>query len=180
VLLHGARFSSATWRDIGTLETLAAAGYRAYAVDLPGFGLSEASETAPAEWLRRLFSAIPVARPVIVSPSMSGRFSLPLVTQEPDSVRGFVAVAPVGIARYRNQLQRITCPVLAVWGERDTTVPVQHAQLLVDSVKHGRVVIVPNGSHAPYMSAPELFHRELLQFLTELPGDAVPTIPAGG
>jgi pimeloyl-ACP methyl ester carboxylesterase len=115
-----------------------------------------------------LLDRLDLKRPVVVSPSLSGWFALALVTGEPERVAGFVAIAPVGIRRYKSRLGRITVPVLAVWGEHDEVIPQEQADRLVNAVQQGRKVVIPGGGHAPYLSDPAAFQQELLRFLVDL------------
>lgn len=84
LLLHGIRFSSETWQNLGTLHRLAQAGYRAVAIDLPGLGRSKEAkapapigELVPSSFLAAVVDALDLGPPVVISPSLSGMYSCP-------------------------------------------------------------------------------------------------------
>lgn len=172
LLLHGAAFDSGTWEKLGTLAVLAKAGFRAVAVDLPGFGASKGARIAPDPFLEKLLPALGIDRPVIVSPSMSGRFSFPYLLAHPEGVAGFVGVAPVGAAQYAGRLHGSPVPALVVWGERDSVFPVSLARPLADAFQDGRVLVLPGARHPAYLDQPDLFHRELVAFARRVSGRA--------
>ena len=166
LLLHGASFSAQTWQDLGTLSLLAEQGYRAVAVDLPGFGQSEPGKPdQPEVFLAEIMEQLTLDRPVLVSPSMSGGYSLPLVARHPEKLRGFVAVAPVSVARYEPELAGNQLPTLALWGSDDRIVPLEQAERLVRAMPNARLVVLENAGHACYLQATAEFHRHLTQFV---------------
>lgn len=64
LLLHGARYTSSTWVDLGTLTALANAGYRAVAVDLPAHGSSgdRVDHETDADWTLALIEGLGMKR----------------------------------------------------------------------------------------------------------------------
>lgn len=82
LLLHGQAFTSKTWQDtLPTIQTLATLGNRVLAIDLPGYGnTAKAAGSNPEEFLAQVISTLsPNRKPIVVSPSMSGAYSLPLL-----------------------------------------------------------------------------------------------------
>lgn len=165
LLLHGQMFTAATWQELGTLDRLAAAGAHPIAVDLPGYGDSQPSQLAPAEFLRRLLDALGVDRAVVVSPSMSGRFSLPLVVESPERVAGFVPVAPAGLDAWLERLSDVHVPALVCWGSDDHVFAVAGARRLADALPGAELAIFEGADHACYLDAPEAFHQRLVAFV---------------
>lgn len=165
LLLHGARFSSETWRELGTLDLLARQGYRVWALDLPGYGGSEASTLPEHELLASLVPLISERPMVVVSPSMSGRYSLPFVANRPSWVAGWVPVAPAAIDRYLDEIEGSRVPTLILWGSEDQILPVKQSNRLTKALPASRRVILEGASHPCYLDRPIDFHRELLQFL---------------
>ena len=154
--------------ELNELAALTAAGHHVIAVDLPGYGNSESSGVPRDEYLHQAFGQLwPGNRFVIVSPSMSGEFSLPFVARHPDRVAGYVPVAPVGIDNHRAALERVDVPTLVVWGENDQVIPVSQASVLAEALD-GETLILAGASHPCYLDRPDEFHRALLDFIRGL------------
>ncbi len=167
LFLHGASFCAQTWQDIGSLQVVPEKGYRGVALDLPGYGESEISSGSREEFLLEFIETLKLNLPIVISPSMSGSYSLPFVVNHSQKLRGFVPVAPVGISRYGEQLRGIELPTLAIWGSNDRIVPVAQADFLVEIMPNAKKLVLENAGHACYMRATADFHKHLLDFIKE-------------
>lgn len=168
LLLHGARFSSETWKSIDTLNVLASAGFHVIALDLPGYGRSEVSPLEPEVFLAEAMTALGIESAAVVSPSMSGQYSFPLVIRAPEKVAGFIPVAPAGSDRYLRLLKKVKVKTLIVWGEKDEIIPMEKSDALAAVLEDSKRVILKGAGHPCYLDSPEEFHRELLSFLKSL------------
>ncbi|XP_028302880.1 protein ABHD14A [Gouania willdenowi] len=173
VLLHGQAYTSKTWEELGTMALLAANGYQALAMDLPGYGKSPDSETlktdqSRVDLLSRFMESLGVRAAVLLSPSMSGHYSIPFLINSSTQLRGFVPIAPVGTRTLsQQQYQSIQTPTLIVYGALDTNLGAQSHKNLIQ-LPHHSVLKIEGARHACYMEKPREFHQGLIEFLSKL------------
>lgn len=201
VLLHGKSFSSKTWLDLNTVSTFTAAGYRTIALDLPGFGNSDklpsSVQMEKPKFLTHIMQKLQISRPVIVSPSYSGFYALPLLVENWKMFAGFIPVAPVGqgvLESYRSchgesknktgqrfnllpdyfkcQLDENNLPDLSCIG---TPTLVIHGEFdrskssaLLSLLPNARSFEIPEGKHPCYLQNPRLFHTVIYNFLLKI------------
>lgn len=174
VFLHGKAFNSHIWEQLGTLQLLSKRGYRAVAIDLPGFGNSAPSkesstESGRAELLKQVLRDLEVQNAVLVSPSLSGSYALPFLMRTHHQLRGFVPIAPTSTRNYtQEQFWAVKTPTLILYGELDHTLARESLRQLHHLPNHS-VVKLHNAGHACYLHNPQAFHLALLAFLDHLP-----------
>lgn len=166
VLLHGGRFSAQTWVELDTIEVLAQAGHHVIAIDLPGYGKSEGPQpTDRGAFLAAALQQLELTPCALLSPSMSGSYSIPLLLEHPELVSLYLPVAPVGIGPNLEALAQIQVPTLALWGENDQVVPLALGQKLVAAMPQAELRVFAGAPHPCYLQATEEFHRAILEFL---------------
>ncbi|KAM4652345.1 putative protein-lysine deacylase ABHD14B isoform 1-T3 [Discoglossus pictus] len=175
LLLHGIRFSSLEWQNLQTLNKLAAAGHRAVAIDLPGLGRSADAvapsplgQPAPATFLQEVLQALNMAPAVVISPSLSGMYSLPLVLQSSQNVTAYVPIAPICTDKFSaHDYSQVQIPTLIVYGDRDEQLGEVSLKNLQNLPNH-RVFCMKGAGHACYLDDPDTWHQGLLEFLSTL------------
>ena len=69
------------------------------------------------------------------------------------------------------ELPKISCPTLIVWGAHDTLVPVRDAKRMEDLIPDARRVVFERTGHVAMLERPERFNRLLRDLLAEEPRD---------
>lgn len=168
VLLHGAAFQSKTWLNLNTINILAAMGHRVIAIDLPGFGLSRGRSTGDrADYLKAVITSFKVDKPILVSPSMSGSFSIPLIVKYPQELGGYVPVAPVGTGDIVATASQIKVPTLIIYGEKD--IGLGHVSRdHLSKIPTSQYFELHDAKHPAYLDQPRIFHTLLYNFIKQV------------
>jgi len=172
LLLHGAAFTSQTWVDkVPTILTLAAMGHDVIAVDLPGYGKSRSGRVSDnGEFLAELIQTLTKNKVVIVTPSMSGGFIVPMLGNEEnrDLLQGWVPVAPVSTGSGASFFSEVQVPTMIVYGENDRGLGLSSKKNLLKLPNHTEPQVLPGASHPAYLDQPDLWHKLLYNFINKL------------
>ncbi|NWX97990.1 ABHEA protein, partial [Nothoprocta ornata] len=127
-----------------------------------------ATERGRVALLDRVLRELALRRPVLVSPSMSGRFAVPFLLARGARLAGFVPIAPAGTAEHPAQRYRqLQTPTLIVYGDGDAGLGPRALRRLRLLPRH-RVAVLRGAGHACYVQRPRDFHGALLAFLRQL------------
>ncbi|XP_071452645.1 putative protein-lysine deacylase ABHD14B [Hetaerina americana] len=167
LLLHGQRFSSKTWEDLGTMHIMGALGHRMVAVDLPGFGETKTSYSGNrSSFLFELCSALGLLTPLIVSPSMSGAYSIPFLASHADKFSGYLPVAPIATEKVsKAALETVQVPTLILFGSNDNVEHAKKSKENLQIIPKSQLVVFEGAGHACYLDEPVKFHTVLYNFL---------------
>lgn len=172
LFLHSGRFTSQNWANSGTLDLVADQGYRAVAIDLPGKGSSDGpiDRALFQEFIAALIKSLNLNKLVIVSPSSSGRYTLPYLFQDGKSSHeravGFVPIAPGGTQDFRDQYPQSKIQTLIVYGTQDPEGPTTLEDLKL--LPNSEILPIEGAGHPCYLEQPEVFHEALIAFLKKI------------
>ena len=158
------------WQRIGVTDLLIEKHVPFLALDMP-YGLKsncqpktrnpEANVQVLAEAVRSVFGS---ATPVLVGASLGGYIALRYAAKF--QVKGLLLIAPAN-AFGDDLVQsygKFRFPVRIIWGSQDNIVSGEEMRYLADKVPNAKLLVYKDALHPAYLSQPELFKRDLLEF----------------
>ncbi|KAK8746652.1 hypothetical protein OTU49_017123 [Cherax quadricarinatus] len=105
---------------------------------------------------------------VVVSPSFSGVYSLPLLALQSHELDGFVPIAVDATDEIPVQfLQNLMVPTLIISGEKDQGLGHTSRDDLLN-IPSSQHVEIPGAKHPAYLDDPILFHTLLYNFINQV------------
>lgn len=172
VLLHGFSFHAGTWTEIGLFDDLSL-HYSVYAFDMPYGPKSESDKFDAsdrdeyAEFLLRIFETLTITKPFLIGASISGEVALRYLAMG-NPAKACVVAGPANVKSLGSSLEKITVPLLALWGENDTISPPNNGRIIADSVEKSEVYILKGAGHACYLDKPEEFKAIVREFIQDI------------
>ncbi|MBC7224220.1 MAG: alpha/beta fold hydrolase [Anaerolineae bacterium] len=186
ILMHGLHPAN-DWRVWEhNLAAIAEAGYRAYALDLIGYGASDHPPDRPeaprqAQAVLDLMRQEELEQAIFGGVSWGGGIALFLALHAPERVAGLILV-DAAAGRFRDEeLARVGRPTLVAWGEDDRVIPVAEGHRLARAIPGARLEVIPDvtkvpgapdwAGHHPMRFRPDAFNPVLQDFLKRLGGE---------
>lgn len=155
----------------------AAVFWQEYRRAQPLVELARRSDAIVARWLTQITDAV-ATRPRLRSWALAtGGFRYPHLIEKQlahETVRsarrtgGYLpALEAMADFPLEEELPKISCPALIVWGAQDTLVPVKDAKRLEDLIPDSRRVVFERTGHVAMLERPERFNALLREFLDE-------------
>ncbi len=170
IFLHGFSYTADVWQRIGVTDLLIEKHVPFLALDMP-YGLKsncqpktrnpETNVQVLAEAVQSVFGS---AVPVLVGASLGGSIALRYAAKFP--VKGLLLVSPANALNddLVQSYAKFRFPVRIIWGSQDNAVSGEEMRTLADKVPNAKLLVYQDASHSAYLSQPELFKRDLLEF----------------
>jgi len=170
IFLPGLSYTADIWKRIGVTDLLIEKLIPFLALDMP-YGLKsncepktrnpETNVQVVSEAVQSVFGSVV---PILVGASLGGYIALMYASKFP--VKGLLLIAPAHALMddLVESYGKFRFPVRIIWGTRDNIISGEEMRTLADKMPNAKLLVYKDASHSAYLSQPDLFKRDLLEF----------------
>jgi len=170
IFLPGSSYTADIWKRIGVTDLLIEKHIPFLALDMP-YGLKsncqpktrnpETNIQVVTEAVQSVFGSVV---PVLVGASLGGYIALMYASKFP--VKGLLLIAPAHALMddLVESYGKFRFPVRIIWGTQDNIISGEEMRTLADKVPNAKLLVYKDASHSAYLSQPDLFKQDLLEF----------------